>query len=170
MTVLFTMPTSQRETSGAFFSLGFTFGIYAFLEGRNYGIKNIYKRRGGVCGASVTVSDEIPANMQYVSGSTVLINSGNRTGVIVENDALIEGGLNIGSYHSGEDARVQFTAEAKDAGLVDSSEKLVNQSKVIVDDKVLHKHTEVTVKYGWGGQSAQPTNLISQPTMQCLTR
>ena len=63
---------------------------------------------------------------------------------------MVEGGLNIGSYHSGEDACVQFTAEAKDAGLIDGSEKLVSQSKAAIGDKVLHKQTEVTVKYGWG--------------------
>ena len=50
----------------------------------------IYKNISETSHANVTVSDEIPANMQYVSGSTVLINSGNRTGVIVENDALVE--------------------------------------------------------------------------------
>ena len=121
----------------------------------------IYKNISDASHANVTVSDEIPANMQYVSGSTVLINSGNRTGVVVENDALVEGGLNIGSYHSGEDARVQFTAEAKDTGLTDGSEKLVNQSKVAVGDKVLHKHTEVTVKYGWGPE--RPTYKFDQP-------
>ena len=71
----------------------------------------IYKNISDANHANVTVSDEIPANMQYVSGSTVLINSGNRTGVIVENDALVEGGLNIGSYNSGEDASVRFTAK-----------------------------------------------------------
>ena len=121
----------------------------------------IYKNISDANHANVTVSDEIPANMQYVSGSTVLINSGNRTGVIVENDALVEGGLNIGSYNSGEDASVRFTAKAVDTSSATGEEQLINRSQVAVGDSVLESRTEVKVAYSWG--PARPLYKFDQP-------
>ena len=95
----------------------------------------------------VVISDSLPANMQYVAGSTVLYNVNHPNGLVLDTDAVVaDNGINIGAYTAGSNAFVRFTAKVVDVDLAWGSNTLVNWGQVSVDKTMLQDHAEVVVQ------------------------
>lgn len=70
-----------------------------------------YKNTGTTQQNNVVLKDALPAGLDYVAGSTYLVNSANRTPTNVSDRIVTEGGLNIGNAGPGANAFVKFTAK-----------------------------------------------------------
>ena len=96
---------------------------------------------------NVVISDSLPANMQYVAGSTVLYNVNHPNGLVLDTDAVVaDNGINIGAYTAGSNAFVRFTAKVEDLDLAWGSNTLVNWGQVSVGETMLQDHAEVVVQ------------------------
>ena len=96
---------------------------------------------------NVVISDSLPANMQYVAGSTVLYNVNHPNGLVLDTDAVeADNGINIGAYTAGSNAFVRFTAKVEDVDLAWGSNTLVNWGQVSVGETMLQDHAEVVVQ------------------------
>lgn len=96
---------------------------------------------------NVVISDSLPANMQYVAGSTVLYNVNHPNGLVLDTDAVVaDNGINIGAYTAGSNAFVRFTAKVVDVDLAWGSNTLVNWGQVSVGETMLQDHAEVVVQ------------------------
>lgn len=96
---------------------------------------------------NVVISDSLPANMQYVAGSTVLYNVNHPNGLVLDTDAVVaDNGINIGAYTAGSNAYIRFTAKVEDVDLAWGSNTLVNWGQVSVGETMLQDHAEVVVQ------------------------
>lgn len=96
---------------------------------------------------NVVISDSLPANMQYVAGSTVLYNVNHPNGLVLDTDAVVaDNGINIGAYTASSNAFVRFTAKVEDVDLAWGSNTLVNWGQVSVGETMLQDHAEVVVQ------------------------
>jgi uncharacterized repeat protein (TIGR01451 family) len=92
-----------------------------------------YKNTGTVVQNDVMISDQLPAGMTYVAGSTILGNPTNPGGVKT-NEGVTAGGINVGGYNPGQNAWVIFSAKAPElSALACGTNSLVNTEKVVTD-------------------------------------
>ena len=95
---------------------------------------------------NVVIRDVLPANLQYVAGSTVLYNVNHPNGLTSDTDDLVaDNGINIGAYTAGSNAFIRFTAEVVDSSLECGSNTLVNWGRASVGETVLQDHAEVVI-------------------------
>lgn len=95
---------------------------------------------------NVVIRDVLPANLQYVAGSTVLYNVNHPNGLTSDTDDLVaDNGINIGAYTAGSNAFIRFTAEVVDTDLACGSNTLVNWGRASVGETVLQDHAEVVI-------------------------
>lgn len=106
---------------------------YAAQPGETVDYLVQYKNTGTTQQDNVMISDKLPAGMTYVAGSSVLGNSKYPSG-IKTNDGITAGGINVGSYATGANAWVIFSAKvaAKDK-LPCGPQTLVNTATVETD-------------------------------------
>ena len=88
----------------------------------------------------VMIKDILPKNLQYVPGTTKLINKTHQDGLFTQSDAVVNNGLNIGSYPAQSNAFVYFTAEVVDISLKDGANVLVNWSQCGVGQATLQDY------------------------------
>lgn len=103
---------------------------------------------------NVMIRDSLPANLEYVEGSTRLWNA-SMDGYTNDDDTITTTGVNIGNYGPGANAYVRFRAKIVDENLTDGSNTLVNWAKGTVNygtgsEMVLQDFANVTIqKLGW---------------------
>lgn len=93
--------------------------------------------------AGVVMRDVLPSNLRYVEGSTVLYNGNHPTGLHLDTDDVINGGVNVGSYDADANAFIRFTAEVVDDNLACGSNTLINWAQVRVGDTVVKDDARV---------------------------
>ena len=79
---------------------------------------------------NVVVSISLPNNMEYVPGSTKLINKKFLDGASTEDDTITTDGINIGHYESGEKALVKYFAVIVDNDLSEGINQLITMTKI----------------------------------------
>lgn len=79
---------------------------------------------------NVIVSVSLPNNMEYVPGSTRLVNQKFLDGLSNKNDTITTEGINIGNYESGEKALIKYSAVVLDKDLVEGTNRLINWAKI----------------------------------------
>ena len=79
---------------------------------------------------NVVVSVSLPNNMEYVPGSTRLVNQKFLDGLSNKNDTITTEGINIGNYESGEKALIKYSAVVLDKDLVEGTNRLINWAKI----------------------------------------
>lgn len=94
---------------------------------------------------NVMIKDILPANLEYVVGSTLLYNS-KYDGAAVDQDSIVTTGINIGNYSAGANAYIRFTARVVDVDLADGSNTLVNWAQCGVGQTTLQDYAAVVVK------------------------
>lgn len=92
-----------------------------------------YRNTGETTQDNVVLSDELPAGMSYVAGSSRLGNAENPNGVTTD-DGVTADGLNIGRYGAGGNGWVIFRATAPaDSQLECGRTTLTNSASALVD-------------------------------------
>ena len=79
---------------------------------------------------NVVVSISLPSNMEYVPGSTKLINKKFLDGASTKDDIIATDGINIGHYESGEKALVKYFAVIVDNDLSEGINQLITMTKI----------------------------------------
>ncbi len=107
--------------------------------------------------SNVVVADSLPANMEYVKGSTYLYNSVYQDGVQIKDDTLVTTGINIGSYTANGNAYVRFTAKVTDKSLQCGKNQLVNWAGVTASNKTNKDDASVMVNKDCPTPTPPPT-------------
>jgi uncharacterized repeat protein (TIGR01451 family) len=104
-----------------------------------------YKNTGTVNQDNVVVKDKLPANTQYVTGTTRLKNSNKPNGETIS-DNISTTGVNIGTYTPGSNAYVYYTLTmpTKDK-LVCGTNKIRNIVEILTDNGNKSDAAEVTI-------------------------
>lgn len=81
--------------------------------------------------SDVMVKDVLPANLEYVEGSTVVYNATYPSGATLDDGAsLFTTGINIGSYASNANAYIRFKAKVVDDSLACGTSEITNWGQV----------------------------------------
>ncbi|MEZ3433563.1 MAG: DUF11 domain-containing protein [Lachnospiraceae bacterium] len=91
----------------------------------------------------VVINDVLPTNLEYIPGSTKVWNGNHPDGADVNNDGIVDGGIDIGSYTAGSNAIVRFRAKVVDDNLADGGNMLVNWARGSIGDVVLQDYANV---------------------------
>lgn len=94
---------------------------------------------------NVAVKDILPANLEYVAGSTTLYTVKTPEGAPRDQDGLVENGIYIGTYGSGSNAYIRFRVRVVDTNLADGVTGLVNWSQACVNGVTLQDFATVRV-------------------------
>lgn len=94
---------------------------------------------------NVMIRTVLPRNLRYVPGSTKLYNSVHPNGATVDQDDIIDRGINIGNYNPGANAHIRFTAEVIDNNLECGSNTLVDWTQAGVGQKTIQDYSTVMV-------------------------
>lgn len=100
---------------------------------------------------NVMIRDGLPANLEYISGTTRLWNETYPDGATNTDDTLPTTGINIGNYAPDANAYVRFRVKVVDQSLNCGSTTLKNWAKGTANEMVLQDFANVTVKKE-GGQ------------------
>ncbi len=102
-----------------------------------------YKNTSDQRQADVIVKDTLPSNLRYVPGTIKIKNGSHPNGDTVDGDALVTGGLKVGSYGKNSNVYLMFTAEVVDDNLACGSNTLVNWAQAMVGDSVGQDYARV---------------------------
>ena len=91
----------------------------------------------------VVINDVLPTNLEYIPGSTKVWNGNHPDGADVNNDGIVDGGIDIGSYTAGSNAIVRFRAKVVDDNLADGGNMLVNWARGSIGDVVLQDYANI---------------------------
>ncbi len=70
-----------------------------------------FKNEGNTTLNNVIIADNMPANVTYVPGTTMLKNAANPNGIKINSDNVTTGGVNVGNYTAGSNGFVWFQAK-----------------------------------------------------------
>lgn len=102
-----------------------------------------YKNTGNVQQTGVTIKNILPANLKYVSGTTILLNDSHEDGAVMTHDYLVTDGTKIGNYDAGANAYIYFQAEVVDGDLEVGANTLTNWSQAGVGLKTIQDNASV---------------------------
>ena len=94
----------------------------------------------------VVIRSVLPNNLQYVIGSTRLMNACHPDGDKINEDFLVTTGIGIGNYSPNANAYVMFTAEVIDKDLADGGNRLINWGQASVGSKTNQDYASVFVQ------------------------
>ena len=109
-----------------------------------------YKNTSDQRQADVIVKDTLPSNLRYVPGTIKIKNGSHPNGDTVDGDALVTGGLKVGSYGKNSNVYLMFTAEVVDDNLACGSNTLVNWAQAMVGDTVGQDYARVVIQNNAG--------------------
>ena len=90
--------------------------------------------------------DVLPANLEYVPGTTMVYNATYPNGASLDDGQLTsDGGVILGYYSGQSNLIVVFTAKVVDENLACGSNTLVNWGRATVNETVLQDHAEVVL-------------------------
>lgn len=86
----------------------------------------------------VVIQDILPANLEYISGSTELVNGRYPNGAKTESDALVsETGITIGNYNAGANAIIYLEAKVVDNNLACGKNNLINWGRAAINNSTV---------------------------------
>ena len=96
---------------------------------------------------NVVIRNILPPNLSYISGSTKIKNSSHPNGATVNEDHIIDDGIQVGDYSPGANVYVMFTAEVVDDSLANGQNTLINWGRASVNgEKLLKDDAKVIVQ------------------------
>lgn len=108
-----------------------------------------YKNTSTVDQHNVMIIDALPANIEYIPGTTKLWNA-NVDGATNREDTIMTTGVNIGTYGPGANAYVRFRAKVVDENLACGSNTLNNWAKGSTEGIALQDFASVTLDKNCG--------------------
>lgn len=105
-----------------------------------------YKNTGSTQQNDVIVRDVMPQGVDYVPGSTYLMNSNNPNGKLISDNLVSEAGVNIGSYAPGSNAFLKFTVKVDKEELACGNNSLKNVATVYTKNGAKSDDAYITVK------------------------
>ena len=72
------------------------------------------KNTGNTTLNGVVVRDILPNNLEYIKGTTTIVNANHKTPVTLSDNIVSDSGINIGDYAAGANAVLYFNAKVKD--------------------------------------------------------
>ena len=106
----------------------------------------IYENTDDFTQEDVIVRSVLPENLEYVAGTTMLYNTNHPDGLLLDTDAVVDNGINIGAYTAGSNAYVRFTAKVVDKNLAWGSNTLVNWGRASVGETVQQTYAGIVVQ------------------------
>lgn len=101
---------------------------------------------------NVVIRNILPPNLSYISGSTKIKNSSHPNGATVNEDHIIDDGIQVGDYSPSANVYVMFTAEVVDDSLANGQNTLINWGRASVNgEKVIPDYAEVQVSKSING-------------------
>lgn len=94
----------------------------------------------------VGIRDILPANLEYVPGSTILLNANHPNGAKVNSDEVIDAGIAIGDYAPGANGVVYLNAKVVDQNLTCGKNTMTNWGQVIIDQIGMQDWARVVVQ------------------------
>ncbi len=104
-----------------------------------------YKNTSTIDQRDVMIIDALPANIEYIPGTTQLWNA-NVDGTTDRGDTITTKGVNIGTYGPGANAYVRFRAKVVDENLACGSNTLNNWAKGSTEGIALQDFASVTLE------------------------
>ena len=96
---------------------------------------------------NVVIRNILPPNLSYISGSTKIKNSSHPNGATVNEDHIIDDGIQVGDYGPDANVYVIFTAEVVDDSLANGQNTLINWGRASVNgEKLLKDDAKVIVQ------------------------
>lgn len=105
-----------------------------------------YKNTGSTQQNNVVLKDTLPTGVNYIAGSTYLVNSANPSPKKVSDNIVTAGGLNIGNYGAGANAYVKFSAKVSTKDVACGNKTLTNIVQAITNNGTKQDGADVTVK------------------------
>lgn len=106
----------------------------------------IYENTDDFTQEDVIVRSVLPENLEYVTGTTMLYNTNHPDGLLLDTDAVVDNGINIGDYTAGSNAYVRFTAKVVDNSLAWGSNTLVTWGRSSVGETVQQTYAGIVVQ------------------------
>lgn len=103
-----------------------------------------YENTGTETQENVMILDKLPANLEYIPGTTKLWNA-KHDGLVDKKDAIFSTGINIGNYAPGANAYIRLRAKIVDINLEQDSNTLTNWVKGSTNHIVLQDFANVIV-------------------------
>lgn len=122
-----------------------------------------YENIGTETQENVMILDKLPANLEYIPGTTKLWNA-KYDGLVDKNDAIFSTGINIGSYGAGANAYIRFRAKIVDEKLACGSNTMVNWAKGSTNHIVLQDFAAITLQKDCEPDQPTPTPTPEEPT------
>ena len=100
-----------------------------------------YKNTSNATQKGVVLKDALPANLEYVKGSTKVYNAAHQSGLTYEDS--IATGIDLGAYTAGSNAIIRFKAVVKDNSMNCGANTMKNIAQVFVDGAVKNDDASV---------------------------
>lgn len=95
----------------------------------------------------VVIRDILPDNLEYVEGSTILVNSNHPNGATTKSRATVEEtGIVIGDYNPGANAIIYLNAKVVDTCLAYGKNTMTNWGRATASDRLMHDWAQVIVQ------------------------
>ncbi len=95
----------------------------------------------------VVIRDILPDNLEYVEGSTILVNGNHPTGATTGSRATVEEtGIVIGDYSPGANAIIYLNAKVVDTCLAYGKNTMTNWGRASASDRLMHDWAQVVVQ------------------------
>lgn len=93
----------------------------------------------------VGIRDILPSNLEYVPGSTILLNANHPKGAKVNSDEVVGAGIAIGDYAPGANGVVYLNAKVVDQNLACGKNTMTNWGQAIIDQTGMQDWARVVV-------------------------
>lgn len=105
-----------------------------------------YKNTGEARQNNVVFTDNLPAGLTYINGSTVLRNGTNPDGLKISDKLTTQTGVNVGDYNSAAAAYVKFSAKVNDdPNLRCGTKTMTNTARAVVDNHYKEDSANVSI-------------------------
>lgn len=105
-----------------------------------------YKNTSDLKQERVIIDDDLPSNLRYIPGTTVLYNVLHPKGAKIERDSIIDDGCIIGNYGAKTNAFVRFTAEVVNDNFTCGKYILRNWGRASIGEKVIQDSADVVIQ------------------------
>ena len=105
-----------------------------------------YCNRGKEIAEDIMVRSDLPENMEYIEGSTVLYNANFQGGTNLRNNSITTSGINIGDYQGQSNAFVRFKTKIIDVSLAEGYNHLYTWATITQNGEALYYDASVFVK------------------------